>query len=161
MSVLDTLREAIPPTARERIYVIAAAAVAVLASWGGIDAATVPAWSALVVSVITLGFAILHSTSTVRTALYSLLLAGQGVAQVYGIFSDEKWSSIVALAASVLGLSVAAAKTPTAITLGGMTVNFDVVKQLRDRLPALHIDYDSTPPARTPDPAPPVGGAQN
>lgn len=125
MSVLDKLRSAVPASARERVYVIAAAAVTLLASWGTIDAATAPAWAALVASAVTLAFAILHSTSTVRTALYSTLLTVQGVAQVYGILSDVQWASIAGLAAAVLGLSVAAAKSPTPISDGHVTVSID------------------------------------
>ena len=69
MSMLDTVRAAVPAAARERLYVIAAAAVTLLASWGVIEVTTVPAWVALAASVVTLAFAILHSTSTLRTAL--------------------------------------------------------------------------------------------
>lgn len=112
-SVLTTLRTRIPASARERVYVVAAALVALLASWGAIDVSVVPQWTALVLATITLSFAILHSTSTIRTALYSVLLVTQGVAQVYGIGTDVQWTSILGLAAAVLGLSIAAAKTPT------------------------------------------------
>lgn len=125
MSALDSIRAAIPAEARERVYVIAAAAITLLASWGAVDAAAVPAWAALAASVITLVFAILHSTSTVRTALYSVLLAVQGVAQLYGIFTQTQWASIAGLVAAVLGLSVAAAKTPTPITADGITASID------------------------------------
>lgn len=114
-SVLTILRTRIPASARERVYVVAAALVALLASWGAIDVSVVPQWTALVLATITLSFAILHSTSTIRTALYSVLAVTQGVAQVYGIGTDVQWTSILGLAAAVLGLSVAAAKTPTAI----------------------------------------------
>lgn len=138
MSLLDSIRTAVPASARERTYVIAAAAVALLASWGAVDAAAAPAWTALVVSFVTLGFAILHSTSTVRTALYSTLLAVQSVAQLYGIFTDGQWASIAGLAAAVLGLTVAAAKTPTMI-------DGDIVSVT---------DYPADPPT-------PRGGAEN
>ncbi len=144
MSMLDTVRTAVPAEARERVYIIAAAAITLLASWGVVDAAAVPAWAALAAAVITLGFAILHSTSTVRTALYSVLLAVQGVAQLYGIFTDTQWASIAGLAAAVLGVSVAAAKAPTPISNGVLTVSlepdeFRTVREheLTDEAPAL------------------------
>lgn len=115
MAILDSIRAFIPAAARERVYVVSAALVALLASWGAIDVAVVPQWTALVLATVTLAFAVLHSTSTIRTALYSVLLVTQGVAQVYGIGSDLQWTSIIGLVAAVLGLTFAAAKTPTAI----------------------------------------------
>lgn len=151
MSMLDTVRTAIPAEARERVYIIAAAAITLLASWGVVDAAAVPAWAALAAAVITLGFAILHSTSMVRTALYSVLLAVQGVAQLYGIFTDTQWASIAGLAAAVLGTSVAAAKAPTPISNGVLTVSLepDEFRTVRE--------HELTDEA----PAPQAGGADN
>jgi hypothetical protein len=115
MSILTTARSIVPAETREKFYVVAGAAVALLASWGVVDQEVVQQWSAFAVAVVSLVFAILHSTSTVRTTLYTVLLAGQGVAQVYGILTESQWSSILGLAAAVLGIAVAAAKAPTTI----------------------------------------------
>ncbi len=151
MSMLDTVRTAIPAEARERVYIIAGAAITLLASWGVVDAAAVPAWAALAAAVIALGFAILHSTSTVRTALYSVLLAVQGVAQLYGIFTDTQWASIAGLAAAVLGISVAAAKTPTPITADGITaaigtgVDSGLTIETSETMETIDLEYDEAP----------------
>lgn len=159
MPVLDRIRSAIPAEARERLYVIAAAAVTMLASWGVVDAAAVPAWAALAAAVITLGFAILHSTSTVRTALYSLLLAGQGVAQLYGILTETQWASIGGFVAAILGITVAAAKTPTPITADGITaaigtgVDGGLTIETTETTETIDLEYD--------DEAPSPGGAAN
>lgn len=111
MTILDRIRFAIPDSIRERVYVVAAALVALLASWGAIDQTQVPQWTALAVSVVTLMFAILHSASTVRTAFYAVLLALQGISQAYGILTESQTASILGFAAAVLGITVAASKT--------------------------------------------------
>lgn len=80
MPLLDSIRTAVPASARENWYRYGGAIIVFLASWGYIDTAVVTQWTALVLGVITLLFAALHSTSSVRTALYLLLVAVQGVA---------------------------------------------------------------------------------
>jgi hypothetical protein len=109
--MLTKIRSVIPASARERWYVVSGALVTFLASWGLLEASTAPAWIGLVTATITLLFAVLYSTSTVRTALYSVLLAVQGVAGLYSILGESQWAAIVALAAVLLGTGTAAAKT--------------------------------------------------
>ncbi|MCW2089459.1 UNVERIFIED_ORG: urea transporter [Rhodococcus erythropolis] len=107
------LRALIPAAARGRVYVTATALVALLHANGLISEDAGDQWAALAIAVVTLMFAILHSTSKVRTALYSAALAVQGVAQVYGVWTDTQWAGVLALVAALLGISVAAARTPT------------------------------------------------
>lgn len=114
-SLLDPIRSAIPATLREKWYVTSGAIVTFLVGWKVLDETTAAAWTAFAVATITLFFAALYSTSTLRTALYGVLLAVQALAQVYGILSGSQWAAIVALAATLLGTATAAAKTPTII----------------------------------------------
>ncbi|MDI9914338.1 hypothetical protein [Rhodococcus sp. IEGM 1379] len=123
MSILDSIRKLVPASARENWYRYGGAAIVLLASWGYIDTTVVAQWSALVLGVITLLFAALHSTSSVRTALYLLLVAVQGVAGgVFGILNGQQWGAIVTLAGLVLGVATAAAKTPTPVEFQGIWV---------------------------------------
>ncbi|OZC80545.1 hypothetical protein CH274_15355 [Rhodococcus sp. 06-418-5] len=112
---LDRVRSTIPASARERWYVISGVIVTLLVGLKVLDQATAAAWSSVVVATITLAFALLYSTSPWRTALYGLLLAVQGIAQLYGILNGSLWAAIIALAATLLGTATAAAKTPTTI----------------------------------------------
>jgi hypothetical protein len=112
---LDPIRSAIPATVREKWYVTSGAIITFLVGWKLLDQSTASAWTQLAIATITLFFAVLYSTSTLRTALYGVLLAVQALAQVYGILSGSQWAAIVALAATLLGTATAAAKTPTTI----------------------------------------------
>lgn len=111
--MLAKLRAVLPPEARERLYVLVAPIVALLASVGLLDASMAAQWSALVVSFVTLLFALLHSTSTLRTALYGVLAAVAPIAQVFGILTGQQWASILFIVATLLGVATAAAKAPT------------------------------------------------
>ncbi|MBP2208153.1 hypothetical protein JOJ86_005879 [Rhodococcus percolatus] len=115
MSALTAIRTAVPAQAREKFYVVAGAVVALLASWGVVGESVTQQWTAFAVSVVALVFAIIHSTDSWRTGLYGTLLAAQGLGQVYGLLTESQWASILGLAAAVLGIAVAAAKTPTVI----------------------------------------------
>lgn len=114
-AILDPIRSAIPATVREKWYVTSGAFITFLVGWKLLDESTAAAWTQLAVATITLFFAVLYSRSTLRTALYGILLAVQGVAQLYGILSGSQWAAIIALAATLLGTATAAAKTPTVV----------------------------------------------
>lgn len=103
------------PELRERLYTIVAPVVAVLVAVGLLDTNTAALWASFGVASVTLLFALANSTSNLRTALYTLLLCAQALASAYGILSAEVWSSVLALAATLLGVTVAAAKAPTPI----------------------------------------------
>ncbi|MFI7168530.1 phage holin [Rhodococcoides fascians] len=114
-AILDPIRSKIPATARERWYVIAGVISTLLVGLKVLDQATAAAWLSLVIATITLAFALLYATSTWRVGLYGLLIAVQGVAQLYGIFNGSLWAAIIGLAATLLGTATAAAKTPTTV----------------------------------------------
>lgn len=111
MGIIERTRNFLPESARESWYRIGGALVIFFGSWGYLDGSEVQQWSALVAATVTLLFAALYSTSTVRTALYLFLVAVQGVAGLYGILDDQRWGGIVTLAAFALGVTTAAAKT--------------------------------------------------
>lgn len=111
--MLEKIRSVLRPELRERAYVLVGAIVTGLTSMSLVDAGTATAWGSLVVSALTLAIALLHSTSTWRSALYSFMLAMQAVAGVYGILTENAWGLIIQITAALLGLGTAAAKTPT------------------------------------------------
>jgi hypothetical protein len=121
-SFLDPIRSAIPASFRERAYVVVTALVGIFAAQGVVTDAAAPVWISVGAAAVTLFFAVLYSTSTVRLSLYALLGTVSTVAQLYGYFSSTQWSSYLGLAAALLGLSFAAAKTPTPITNGAGSV---------------------------------------
>lgn len=104
---LDPIRAVIPVEARQKWYDISTAIIGALAMWGLLGTYTVPAWTSLVVGVVTLLFAVLYSESTARVSFYTLLLAVQGVAGVYGILDDQKWAAVLAVASALLGTATA------------------------------------------------------
>lgn len=63
------------PANRGRIYAVVAAVVAALVTFGVVSAALAPLVIGLVLSVVTLGMAIVNSQSTVRTAIYGVCAA--------------------------------------------------------------------------------------
>ncbi|MGB7364315.1 MAG: hypothetical protein WA931_14890 [Rhodococcus sp. (in: high G+C Gram-positive bacteria)] len=114
-AILDPIRSSVPAAWRERVYVVVSAVVPVLGALSIVDDNAASAWTAAATSFVTLFFAVLYSSSTVRTALYSFLGAAAAVAQIYGFTQGATWAQYAAIAVSVLGTSLAAAKTPTVV----------------------------------------------
>lgn len=123
--MLTWLRSVIPADARERYYVIVAPVITLLASYGLLEASTVSSWTSFVLSIASLLLAIIHSTSSIRTAFYGLLAAGASVLQVYGMATDSTISTVLFIAATLLGITTAAAKTPTPISDGIITASLE------------------------------------
>lgn len=109
---LDRLRLLISPEKRGYIHALAVAILGYIALTGNLTDSTSTLIVALVVAGFDLALALLHSTSTVRTALYGLALAAQPVALAFHFGNDAQWTGGVAILAAVLGGAVAAAKTP-------------------------------------------------
>ena len=112
VQVLTGAREIVKPEWRERIYDTVGAAVVVLGSWGLVDEADAAVYAQVILACVALLFAILHSTSNIRTTLYGLLGAVQALAAFYSIGTDAQWAGVLAMAAAVLGTQVAAGRTP-------------------------------------------------
>ena len=109
--MLDSIRTTIPAGQRATWYAVAAALVTALVSWGVLDQAAAPAVAGVATAVVTLLFAVLHSTSPWRIALYSLAAALTVLATYLGYGTDAQWETILATVAPVLGIGTAAATT--------------------------------------------------
>ena len=168
---LDRVRGVVKPEWRERIYDTVGAGVVVLGGWGLVDEADGAVIAQVILAAVALLFAILHSTSGIRTALYGLLVAVQALAGLWSIGTDAQWAGVLAMAAAVLGTQVAAGRTPILATLlaevgriGSAPIN--VHGDTRDALATLQ-DYFEDPVSRArktldtrrrdalPDPPPP------
>lgn len=109
--MLETIRTAIPASYRAQAYAIGAALVALLTTYGALDESTAPAVAGMVVAVITLAFAALHSTSPLRTSVYGVTAAFAVMAVAFGWASEDQTTAMLGVVAPVLGLGVAAANT--------------------------------------------------
>lgn len=116
MSVLDPIRSGIPASARQRWYDVSTAAVGALVLWGVFDASNAPLWTALIVNVVTLIFALLYATTTVRQVFYTVVVAASGLLGAYGIVADVKLAGIGAVVAALLGTAVAGSNTPAGVS---------------------------------------------
>lgn len=101
------------PVVRERLYIVAAALMTVLVSFGVLNDSQAALWSSLAVAVIGAIFAVVNAESSWRVALYTVAGAAAALFQAYGILGDANWAAITGLVAAVLGVSTAAAKAPT------------------------------------------------
>ena len=109
--MLDSIRTTIPANSRATFYAVAAATVTALVSWGVLDDAAAPAVVGVATAVVTLLFAVIHSDSPWRQALYSLMAALTVLMAYLGYGDTMQWESILAIAAPVLGIGTAAATT--------------------------------------------------
>ncbi|HHY07509.1 MAG TPA: hypothetical protein GX530_03065 [Corynebacteriales bacterium] len=109
----ETVKKWFSPIVRERLYIVSAALMTVLVSFGVMDDQKAAQWTALVVAVVAAIFAIINSESNWRTALYGVAGSAAVVFQTYGILDQANWAAIVGLVAAVLGVTTAAAKSPT------------------------------------------------
>lgn len=108
---MNSVRNIVPASARATWYAVASALVAALVAWGVLDANAAPAITGVVVATVTLIFALLHSTSPWRQALYGVA-AALGVLGTYlGWGSEVQFDALLAVIAPVLGLGAAAATT--------------------------------------------------
>lgn len=113
MPLLETIRTAIPETARVRLYTYVAAGVLLLSGLGYVADSVASLWSAVGISSVTLAFALLHSTSPWRTALYGFLVALAPLALWYSIGTATGWAAVLGFAATVFGITKAASNTIT------------------------------------------------
>ena len=109
--MLDQIRNTVPADQRAVWYAVAAATVTALVSWGVLDDAAAPAVAGVATAVVTLLFAVIHSTSPWRQALYSLAAALTVLMVYLGYGTGVQWESILAIVAPVLGIGTAAATT--------------------------------------------------
>lgn len=111
-SLLDPVRSVIKPEYRERIYNAVGATVVVLGSVGLVDGNVAATVAQIALATVTLGFAILYSTSEIRSALYLLLAAVQAAFAFWSIGNAADWAGVLSIAAAVLGTQIASGRTP-------------------------------------------------
>lgn len=109
--MLDSIRNTVPESARATWYAVAVAIVSALVAWGYLDQVYVAALTGVVGAAITLAFAIIHSSSPWRVALYGLMGAVGVLAVTLGWGSQVQIDAVLAIAAPVLGIGAAAATT--------------------------------------------------
>lgn len=101
------------PETRGTVYTVAAALVAALVTFGVISSTMAAPIAGVVVATITLVYAIVHSESNLRTVIYGLCVAVGVLFVTLGTLTNNQTDALLAIVAPVLGITLAAAKTPT------------------------------------------------
>lgn len=109
---MEKITKFFTPLVRERLYIIAAALMTVLVSFGVLTEANAAQWTAAVIAAITAIFAIVNSENNVRATLYGFAGTIAVLFQSYGVLTESHWAAITGLVAAILGVSTAAAKSP-------------------------------------------------
>lgn len=110
---METIKNVIPASARGTAYAMVAAIAPALIAWGVLDEVKAAAVVGVLTALVTLLFAILHSTSGVRTAVYAVIGAVTAALTAWGYGSGAQWDTVLAIVAPALGAGYAAANTPT------------------------------------------------
>lgn len=111
--MINKIRERVPATTRGKVYSVANAVIAALVVFGVLSSSLAPAVVGVAISVITLIYAILHSVSEWRSALYATLGAIGVLSVAIGVFSTMHVAALLGIVAPILGVTVAAANTPS------------------------------------------------
>lgn len=112
MGVLGTLRGIIPAEARDKVYTVTGGLVVLLAGVGVIAGDVASLWAAVAGASVVLLFALLHSTSPLRSALYAFLAAAAPLGMWYSVGTASQWAAVLTFAGLVLGVTKAAGATP-------------------------------------------------
>lgn len=112
------LQHLIPAVYREFGYRLSSAVTLGLLAFGILDSNAAALWAQFGVGLVTLLFALLYSTDSVRTAIYAFTGVGGSVLLYYGLVSDVRWALITAAIAQAFGITTAAAKTVTVDSAG-------------------------------------------
>lgn len=108
---MEKIRSTVPATARVTWYAVAVALVAALNQWGALSHDATPSVTGVVIAVITLLFALVHSDTPWRQALYGLCAALAVFGTYLGWGSEEQFASVLDVVAPILGIATAAATT--------------------------------------------------
>lgn len=115
MSLIDRLRFLLSPTVRGYLHGLTPLLMSALVVLGYATDTTAAVVAGGALAVVDLLFALVNSTSAWRTALYSFAAALQPVGVLAGLGTNAQWAAVLAVAASLLGSGVAAAKTPAPV----------------------------------------------
>lgn len=110
---METIRNLVPASARGTAYAVVAAIAPALIAWGVLDEVKAAAVVGVLTAVVTLVFAVLHSTSNIRSAIYLLLGALTVALTAWGYGTGAQWDAMLNIVAPALGVAFAAANTPT------------------------------------------------
>lgn len=110
---MTKIRTWLKPETRGTVYTVSAALVAALVVFGVVSATLASSIAGLLLAVVTLLYAIIHSESILRTAIYGVCAAAAGLFVALGSITDNQSESLLAIVAPVLGITLAAANTPT------------------------------------------------
>lgn len=108
---MEKIRSIVPAGARLTWYAVASAGIAALVAWGVLSEEAAPAVSGVVIAVVTLVFAIVHSTSPWRQALYAVAASVAVLGAYLGWGTEPQMEALLAIIAPVLGITTAAATT--------------------------------------------------
>lgn len=110
---METIKNLIPASSRGTFYSCVAAVAPALIAWGILDEVKAAAIGGVLTAVVTLLFAVVHSTSNIRSAIYLLLGALTVALTAWGYGTDTQWATILGIVGPALGAGYAAANTPT------------------------------------------------
>lgn len=110
---MKDIKKWLTPEKRGMLYATSASAVAALVVFGAISSTIASSIAGVAIAVITLIYAIVHSESNVRSVTYGLAGAIGALFVTLGAITDKESEALLAVVAPVMGITLAAAKTPT------------------------------------------------
>lgn len=113
MTTKDKIRGWFRPETRGQFYAAAAGLVTLLASFGFLAVSLVPAVTGVAIAAVALAFAFANSDSAKNKAVYVFTGAVGALLISLGWITDYQQEAVLAVVAPVLGISYAAAQTPT------------------------------------------------
>jgi hypothetical protein len=99
-----------PPSRRETIARVISAVIMGLTATGALTADKAALWTQLGVAAVGLLFALLYAGTSIRAALYSVIIVASSLLAVYGIAQNVDWAIIIASVGQAFGITTAAAK---------------------------------------------------
>lgn len=110
LAIRAKLDPILTPARREAIQRLISALVAAFLATGVLTADKGLLWGQLATATLSLLFALLFAGTSIRAALYALILVVAGLVQAYGITQGVDWAIIAGSIAQVFGITTAAAK---------------------------------------------------
>lgn len=113
LAIRAKLSPLLPPSRREALQRGVSALVAALLATGVLTADKAALWAQLGAGTVALLFALLFAGTSVRAALYLVIVLVFGLVQAYGIANGVDWATITGAVAYAFGITTAAAKAVT------------------------------------------------
>ncbi|UYL87856.1 holin [Gordonia phage Malisha] len=106
------------PNRRAYVHAVVLAVFGVITVSTKVDPSLGVLIAAAAVAVFDLVLALLHSSAKWRTLLYGVVIALQPIGVAVAIGTSEQWASGLVLLSAILGVGLAAAKTPVPAEYG-------------------------------------------